>query len=88
VGAEVSEADGGRYFCCDLTIRTGSRSVLEAAVRLKVKKYSEALSTHEHLALTVFGITHNGALGSGAEETFRRWVQHDKSHSQGKGGAN
>ena len=32
------------------------------------------MSTHEHLALPFYGITHNGALSSGAEETFRRWA--------------
>jgi hypothetical protein len=40
-GAEIAQADASRYFggrCCDLTIRSGSKAALDAAVKENEKK--------------------------------------------------
>ena len=76
-GAEATEADGRRYYggrFCDLTIRTGARAQLNAAVREKEAKYARAMAAHPHIALTIFGISHTGAVSAGGVETLRRWA--------------
>lgn len=76
-GSELAQADASRYFggrCCDLTIRTGNRTALDAAVKEKEKKYEKAMEAHKHMALTIFGIGTSGVVSKGADETFARWA--------------
>ena len=57
-----------------MTIRTGGHTALEAAVREKQRKYAAAMSSHPHLALTIFGISHTGGVSADAKETLSRWA--------------